>query len=213
MSEQRPKFFLDLDRTLFRTDKMGEVARAMAELFPALGDGTAFWQESKQFYEYPFGDATYFHNMVAQIESHGVSSEEVFAAMRQTEWGDGRMQYKGTAELINDLEGRGEVRILTFGEECYQSFKASLCPSLAQVAINATLQQKGEYLSKIQLPLASWMVDDKPIGDQLPQPMRFIQILHGEAVAGETGGKDWPVASTLDEVQQLIALQLQSRQM
>lgn len=190
----RPLIYLDLDRTLYRTDAAGAaVWKRVHELYPSTEQGDGHdWQ--RKFYVHK-GDA-YAYDFTAHVTTLGLDAEEVYQKLRATNLTDGRFEYDGTQRLVRWLQTFAEVRVLTYGIDDYQRFKASLCPSLVDVPVETTLGEKGEYL---QDKGDVWLVDDKPLHDRLPANVRFIQVLH------DAGGPDAVVS--LDEV--MVALKSQ----
>ena len=55
-------------------------------------------------------------------------------------------------------------------------------------------------MRKVDLSGSAWMVDDKPIGDELPEGVRFVQTLVDDTVRQGQGVVTWPVAYTLADV-------------
>ena len=162
----RPTFYLDLDRTLFRTERVYEIIAKIAELYPekpSLVDG---YELRHNHYVYPFaaeGDTrTYSHDLSWWLRDHGLDPGSVYGRLLESELTDGRFEYKDVAELVGQLKSRGEVKILTFGVDEYQRFKAALCPSLEGVEVITTLKSKTEYLNRYGRD-GDWMVDDKLI--------------------------------------------------
>lgn len=170
------KIFLDLDRTLYRTD-LGTrlIWREIARGFPVVDD-THELARQDEFYVHD-GDS-YAYDMRAHLVSLGLDEGEVFEHVRRSETADGRLEYEGVDELVSWAREVGEVAILTYGYDDYQRMKASLCPSINGVEIITTLRPKGDFFKTIQGE--AWLVDDKPIGDELPEHVRFVQVLHSD---------------------------------
>ena len=123
--------------------------------------------------------------------------------MLQSALADGRMEYDGVAEVVAWARQRGTVHVLTYGPANYQRFKAALCPSLEGVEIITTLQPKGEYFRE-QCPTGEvWMVDDKPIGGDLPDGVRFIQTAEYNGVTASEH-LAWPVATALSQIPEIV---------
>lgn len=175
----RPTFYLDLDRTVFRTHQAGALFAALAERYPentSLRDGYAM---REAYYVFPGADhgdmKTYYHDLVAQLRAVGLDPAQAFRRLR-SELGDGRFEYEGTQALIAALRARGTVTILTYGEDVYQRFKVSLCPSLQGVDVVTIIGSKAEYLNTHAAD-GDWIIDDKII-DGLNPGVRTVHIQH-----------------------------------
>ncbi len=179
----RPTFYLDLDRTLFRTDEIGAMFQKIGELHTEV-DAEHGYAQREEYYVYPFkgqgDDDTYYHDVSAWLRANGLIPDEVYEKLAATELADGRFEYQGVAELVGMLQARGPVRVLTFGEDGYQRAKAALCPSLAGIEVITTTGRKGAWLATHAVP-GDWLVDDK-IVTGIPHDIRFLQVLHGEDI-------------------------------
>lgn len=180
-------FYLDLDRTLFRTDMAGEIVSAIAAHYlekPALARG---YSERERYYTYPFldqGDTkTYFHDVTRWLGDNEVDAAEVYAWLESSSLADGRFEYDGVKDLVASLRRYGSVKILTFGEDAYQRAKAALCPSLRGIEVLTILQPKGEYLAQNAAP-HDWILDDKKV-DSLPSGVRLLQVDHSGCLQGQ----------------------------
>lgn len=194
-------FYLDLDRTLFRTELVHEVMEEIAKQYPekpGLKDGYA---QRHQHYIYPFeaeGDtATYSHDLSWWLRDHHLEPATVYERLLATELADGRFEYDGVAELVAWLGERGAMKILTFGPDQYQRFKTALCPSLAGIEIVTILEQKGQYLNR-EARDGDWIVDDKRL-DGLKSGVQAARVDH-DGVAGVSGA-----CLSLEEVREYIA--------
>lgn len=181
--------YLDLDRTTFRTRDFGVVWEYLKEHYPVVADTN---DDPKAYYHYV--DDMYYYDMAAHLTALGLDPDAVFAELGGSDFADGRLEYEGTAELVATLQRLGyEVRVLTFGEDATQRFKASLCPSLRGLAVVTTRRPKPEVLDDLQEEC--WLVDDKPLGHELPGNVSFIQVNQEEApVPPDT---EWEVRSSL----------------
>lgn len=188
----RPLIYLDLDRTLYQTGIAGlGVWQKVSELYPQLraDDGH---DRQHEFYIHT-GDA-YTYDFTAHVTAIGLDADEVYRKLRATELADGRFEYDGAGDLIEWARTLADVKVLTYGVDDYQRFKASLCPSLDGIHIETTLGEKAEYLKGRG---EVWLVDDKPLGDVLPENVRFIQAcLDGQ----EPHASSRQVATTLAQV-------------
>lgn len=188
--------YLDLDRTLFKTADMDTVWEYIGNVYP---EATEAFDSAENYFHY-VGEQ-YYYDMSAHLASLGLNPEEVYAAVANSDLADGRLQAEGSKELIETLVGDGyEVQVLTFGSDDYQRFKASLCPALREVPIVTTLRAKSEVLE--ELGIECWLVDDRPLGDELPGNVSFVQISpDGAAVPYDA---DWTVKKSLFEVKEFF---------
>mgnify|MGYP000922098121 CR=1 FL=1 len=192
--------FLDLDRTLFRTSELD------AAEWGLLGQQFGIDSEAELARRTDFhvrDEKAYYYDFVAHVRAAGLGEETVFAFLLQSELADGRMEYDGVAELVAWARQRGTVHVLTYGPVNYQRFKAALCPSLEEVEIITTLQSKSDYFRE-QCPTGEvWMVDDKPIGSELPDGVRFIQTAGYNDIAAPEDPA-WPVATALSQIPEIV---------
>ncbi len=194
------KLVLDLDRTLFRTSDLDEAEWGL------LGQQFGIDSEAELARRTDFhvrDEKAYYYDFVAHVRAAGLGEETVFAFLLQSELADGRMEYDGVAELVAWARQRGTVHVLTYGPVNYQRFKAALCPSLEEVEIITTLQSKSDYFRE-QCPTGEvWMVDDKPIGSELPDGVRFIQTAGYNDIAAPEDPA-WPVATALSQIPEIV---------
>ncbi|HAC56070.1 TPA: hypothetical protein DCF80_01080 [Candidatus Saccharibacteria bacterium] len=190
--------YLDLDRTIFKTNDSEKILLKIAELYPEL-DALQLEKDRTAFHE-TVGDL-YYWDLGRQLSTYGLDAEEVFIELAGTDLADGRLEYEGAATLISSLQSADvDVRVLTFGPDDYQRFKASLCPSLRGLVVTTTLLPKSELFEASEEEC--WLVDDKPIGDELPGNVSFVQVsLEGQ----EYPGQDWPVFYSLHDVREFFA--------
>lgn len=163
--------YLDLDRTLFQTSRSVEIWDAIASLHPTIDTKSAY--ESRSNFYHHVGDQ-YYYDMSAQLRSLGLEPHDIYQHLSVSELADGRFEFEYCHELIDALSKKAEVRILSFGTDDYQRFKHSLCPSLRELEVVTTLRTKADVLEDSQEEC--WLVDDKPIGDELPGNVSFVQV-------------------------------------
>lgn len=178
----KPTFYLDLDRTIFHTERVEDFFPVLERLYPdnlALRDGYA---RREQYFVFPHlddGDTkTYYYDLARQLREAGLNLDTVFVALR-AELGDGRLEFDGAQELVRALRACGNVKVLTYGEDVYQTFKASLCPSLNGLEVITTLEPKARYLNEHSVA-GDWIVDDKIISG-LTTGIRAVHIQHDAA--------------------------------
>ena len=148
-------------------------------------------------------EKAYYYDFAAHVRAAGLDEKEAFSFLLQSTLADGRMEYDGVAELVAWAKQRGTVHVLTYGPANYQRFKAALCPSLEGAEIITTLQSKSEYFREQCLTGEVWMVDDKPIGGDLPDNVRFIQTAEYNSIAAPEHPA-WPVATALSQIPGII---------
>ena len=177
----KPTFYLDLDRTIFHTERIDEFFPVIERIYPnnaVLRNGYA---RREQYFVFPHrkdGDEkTYYYDLAQQLSDAGLNIDEVFGVLRK-ELGDGRFEYRGVDELIRTLRAHGEVKILTYGEDVYQKFKASLCPSIAGIEVITTTKPKVDYLNLYAKP-GDWIIDDKVIPG-LKHGVDAVHIQHND---------------------------------
>lgn len=194
------RVFLDLDRTLFRTSELDKAEWGL------LGRQFGIDSEAELARRTDFHvrtETAYYYDFVAHVRKAGLGEKAAFAFLLQSELADGRMEYDGVAELVTWAKHRGTVHVLTYGPANYQRFKAALCPSLKEAEIITTLQSKSEYFRE-QCPTGEvWMVDDKPIGGDLPDNVRFIQTAEYNSIAAPEHPA-WPVATALGQIPEIV---------
>ena len=194
------KLVLDLDRTLFRTSELDEAEWGL------LGRQFGIDSEAELARRTDFHvrtETAYYYDFAAHVRAAGLDEKEAFSFLLQSTLADGRMEYDGVAELVAWARQRGSVSVLTYGPANYQRFKAALCPSLEGVEIITTLQSKGDYFRE-QCPTGEvWMVDDKPIGGDLPDNVRFIQTAEYNGIVAPEHPA-WPVATALGQIPGII---------
>ncbi len=86
------------------------------------------------------------------------------------------------------------MKILTFGADDYQRFKAALCPSLSGIEVITTLEPKTEILARIGA-VGDWLVDDKEVA--IPAGMHFVRVMHGD-------GEESLVSSACGSLEQVM---------
>lgn len=202
MSE-RPLVFLDLDRTLFDTRKVSEIWQELAKHYPI--DVATATSERSKWYVWASAD-TYHHDFSAQLRAYGINPKEAFALLQASSVADGRLEFPYVDQLITTLAPLAGLKVLTYGIHDYQHLKASLCPSLENVDIVSTLEPKAVVLERYIREHSCWLVDDKPIGHELPAEVHFVQVALESEVPDFT--EDWPIFTSLKEVKEYLYEQL-----
>lgn len=199
-----PTFYIDLDRTAFRTEQVAMIYRALAQLYPDNQLIASGYDARDAYYVLSDnhdgdGDRLYHHDLGAQLRDAGIEPTEAFAKLIQVV-GDGRFEYPGLAQLVAAARARGEVKVLTYGTDDYQRFKAALCPHLAGVEVLTVLTPKSDYLNSYTGP-DDWVIDDKLLVG-VTSGARIVRVGHGERATADT--------LTLEQVTQLIEREVPS---
>lgn len=196
---------MDLDRTLFRTEKYEEIIAELERRYPQLTKRSA-----QDYFVHPYlndGDEkTYYHDVSQWLRDGGLDPCVVYDELRSTELADGRFEYEDVTSFIDMIRKYGELCILTFGEELYQAAKVSLCPSLAGIRVVTTLSPKAVYLHS-HAHADDWMIDDKEIAD-MPSEVKFVRVLYDGKIIG---AKSYPVCADLEELGNYIAAHIDKK--
>lgn len=203
----RPRLFLDLDRTLFRTSEFDQAKWPLiAARYPQID---AAWERARQsdFYVTDATSGMYYYDFWAHVRALALPEGEVVKLLQESVLTDGRLEYEGVRELVAWAREATELAVLTYGPVEYQLLKANLCPSLRGVEIITTLQPKHYFFATLLAEHPGgevWMVDDKAIGAELPAGARFIQAAgYNDLPVPEAAA--WPVAHTVSSIPQLIS--------
>lgn len=190
----RINVYLDLDRTLFNTNEVEVLWQYIAKYFDV--DEDAMFRQADRYYV-TSSEANYYHDLGRQLTDLGLDPQEVYRTLEKTDLANDRFLFDGAKELVEWLSQYAQPSIITYGEDDYQRFKVALCPSLAGLFVVTTDKPKSEILHTLPHD-GAWLVDDKPIGDELPEGMKFVQVsLEGKPVEKQ----DWPVFENLRDVQ------------
>lgn len=190
--------YLDVDRTLFDTDLFDKLRWQLLER--EYGVDVAERQRQPTFYSYR--DDMWFYDFSAHMKDMGLPVDEVYERVRCSELADGRLEYPGVRELVEWVQTCGVVRLLTYGADDYQRLKVALCPSLQGLETIVTQSGKGRLFRSQALARPAWMVDDKPIGGELPAGVQFIQVDFSGAHGKKT--EAWPVVASLQNVLEVL---------
>ena len=184
--------YLDLDNTLFNLEGVEALWAYVESRYP---EAEGAYANHEQYHQ-QVGELAYY-DLTAHLTALGLDPEFIYEELAASELADGTYQYDGAAELVTSLQALGfEVRVLTFGEDGYQRAKASLCPALRGIQVITTRRPKAEVLEDLEE--GCWLVDDRPIGNELPNNVSFVQVvLNDKPVPSYT---DWTVKRSLSEV-------------
>lgn len=188
--------YLDLDRTLFNTDLFSELSwQFLAETYHVSTD-----EESRQESFFVHSNNMYYYDFAEHVRSTGLDADQVYEAIRQSELADGRLEYSGTGELIKGLGNR--ARILTYGADDYQRLKVDLCPSITGVPVVTTQRPKRLFFQDNPTPAV--LFDDKPIGDELPSSVTFVQSTSYNDISAPEESVSWHIVESIDEFREFI---------
>ncbi|HEV2413034.1 MAG TPA: hypothetical protein VGS28_04520 [Candidatus Saccharimonadales bacterium] len=161
---QIKRLYLDLDRTLYMTDRaLKLVAEECEKLWRDKGiTAQRLIQEAPRYYSSEDPNALRTHEFFRQMLAYGVDLRTEGGRLRDSLskydllFPDARdlLDYVDT---LNDLE----VKIITFGEEDFQKFKLSLLPRLAKYPVIITMGEKATYIRRHEKKTPSLIVDDK----------------------------------------------------
>lgn len=181
MAQTRNIIFVDLDRTLFDTDRFyAEVWRVLGERHGFDGDAAQkrvkeFYYEVRAGYHYDYG----FHNhLAAYIPQVSVpqAMAEVYDALKNTSF-----LYDDATELFG-WQPSYDVHVLTFGETDRQQFKLRFCELLAPLPTHIILEPKAQFIAANFPNRHGLLIDDKIEGD-LPPYIKQIHIDRQSGVA------------------------------
>lgn len=196
------KLFLDLDRTLFKTSDFDEQRwQLLEQWFPDVI--SAEKERPRQYEFFMHSDSLYAYDFTSHMDSLGLNAAIIMDRLRGSVLADGRLEYDGVFDLIDWAKRQERVAILTYGPDDYQRLKADLCPSLAGVEIITTPRHKANFFRENSPTGSVWMVDDKPIGKDLPSDVNFIQVTEYNGISAPPEA-DWPVVARLSELKQLV---------
>lgn len=200
MSQLTPTpIYVDLDRTLFQTEQLPTIVEQLAQLYPQI-NADRFYDARTEYYVE--AGTQYYHDMSAQLESVGLEPTTVYRALRTSPIADNRLLFPGGEALADWLSKRGNVFILTYGADAYQRCKAALCPALDRLPVITTLENKATWLQREVGDGPALLIDDKPLGNELPNAVAFIQVaLEGKSAVRQG---DWPAADSLGAVLALL---------
>lgn len=200
----KPKIvFLDLDRTLFDTRRVIEIWRELARHYELDAEKAA----AERFnWDVWTSKETYYNDFSAQLRAYNIDPVEGFEHIKKSKLGRGEFEFPYTDVLVSTVKSLAEVKILSFGADDYQRLKAALCPSLDGVEVITTLEPKRVILKRYAADYDCWLVDDKPIGHDMPAGVNFVQVALESEVPDFT--EPWPVFTSLKDVKEYLYEQL-----
>lgn len=192
--------YLDLDRTIFRTKNIDWIWQAICGRIPKMATKSISYDEIGSYYV--SNSAGSYYDFIQHINSYGLSLTEVQSAVDAEGLGDGRFQYPGVSEVINTIIDLGlNCKVLTYGEDVFQRFKAGLCPSLVDIEIITMLSSKSDYFEN--RPEGAILLDDKPIGRELPANVMFFQAINYNGL-NDDNNYSWQKVQSLAEFVDIV---------
>lgn len=193
--------YLDLDRTLYDTNRAAGLIRAALERgFSDKGiTAQLLADEQEQFHQY-HGE-WYFYDFFSHMAAHNLD-EQTIKSYLQEQLSSEDLLYPDAKDLLGSLESRrDDVLVLTFGDKRYQEFKYSLVPQLQQFRLVCIQSSKGNYI-RTQVKRPSLIVDDKQILD-LPSDCQGVLVDRTREAAFEQADGYWLI-NDLSVVKELV---------
>ena len=94
-----------------------------------------------------------------------------------------------------------KVKLLTYGRDDFQKLKYDLSPSLTEYELITTLKPKHIFFK--ELAQKAILLDDKPIGEQMPDNVTFIQSIGYNGVE-PLDEFDWQTVPSLEEFADVV---------
>ncbi len=160
---------MDLDRTLFDTDKFVKVIWDFAERYYGIdaaaerGKAPDYFTYHNEMYDYRFFD----HLRAATGKKY---NKEQFVSAAKTGLPGGYLYGDVTTAVIDLIDA-----IITFGNQEYQMLKLALCPGLKNIDSHYLLEPKGPYIART-FKQPSILIDDKRLEGEILAPCTFVRI-------------------------------------
>ena len=197
-----PEIYLDLDRTLFKTSEfIGEVWQVIGEVNDGV-DSSAELSRLADFYIENQDDDDYRdYDFSKHLKAVGLPVAEVYGLIRDRLKSD-NFEPAGVSRLLRRLDELGlAVKIFTYGRDDFQKLKFDLSPSLAEYELITTLKPKHTFFE--ELAQKAILLDDKPIGEQMPDNVTFVQSIGYNGVE-PSDEFDWQTVSSLEEFADVV---------
>ena len=197
-----PEVYLDLDRTLFKTSEfIGEVWQVIGEVNDGV-DSSAELSRLADFYIENQDDDDYRdYDFSKHLKAVGLPVAEVYGLIRDRLKSD-NFEHSGVSRLLRRLDELGlAVKIFTYGRDDFQKLKFDLSPFLAEYELITTLKPKHTFFE--ELAQKAILLDDKPIGEQMPDNVTFIQSIGYNGVE-PLDEFDWQTVSLLEEFADVV---------
>jgi len=190
--------YLDLDRTLFITDRVNELLdEACERLYGILPTKR---RQDQPAYSTRVGDQ-HFYRFFDQLEQYGVARDRAVRELRQAFAGLDFL-YPDARKLLAYLSlHQWPTVVLSLGDQDFQTFKYSLVPELQRLPIICTEALKGEYFrGHTETAL---IVDDRKIAG-LPETCQGVLIDRTEHKLMHRQTDGYLVISDLTRVEELL---------
>ena len=197
-----PEIYLDLDRTLFKTSEfIGEVWQVIGEVNDGV-DSSAELSRLADFYIENQDDDDYRdYDFSKHLKAVGLPVAEVYGVIRDRLKSD-HFEPAGVSRLLRRLDELGlAVKIFTYGRDDFQKLKFDLSPFLAEYELITTLKPKHTFFE--ELAQKAILLDDKPIGEQMPDNVTFVQSIGYNGVE-PSDEFDWQTVSSLEEFADVV---------
>ena len=197
-----PEIYLDLDRTLFKTSEfIGEVWQVIGEVNDGV-DSSAELSRLADFYIENQDDDDYRdYDFSKHLKAVGLPVAEVYGLIRDRLKSD-NFEHSGVSRLLRRLDELGlAVKIFTYGRDDFQKLKFDLSPFLAEYELITTLKPKHTFFE--ELAQKAILLDDKPIGEQMPDNVTFVQSIGYNGVE-PSDEFDWQTVSSLEEFADVV---------
>lgn len=174
----KPLLLLDLDRTLLNTDLFFEAMWRLAARVYGVDAGKEMERAHRYFtyyddsYDYRFFD----HLQEAVSSTRQTASPEKFSVAARNEYANAFLYPDVTDDIVRSID-----EIVTFGGAEYQRLKLFVSPRLQNIPHRITLKHKSDLIAETYGRQPVILIDDKPIGNTMRPPARFIQIIRDQS--------------------------------
>lgn len=169
---------LDLDRTLFDTDRFADQLACISAVL--LGVSYESFVEGMEQHKVGQAGGLQYYDYFAHMAAMGLPVEgEVYdSIVRGVQAAQISYLYEEVAGVLGVLQNKQlEVFILTFGEPCYQQLKYLVSPQLHSLQCHITLQDKSDWLAAHYAASSRGvLVDDKNLYKKLPPNWRSCHV-------------------------------------
>ena len=167
-----PALLLDLDRTLFDTDRYTNAL--LQAIAPQLGmtAATLTAEVPTEYVVSPLGGGSYY-DMTRHLSRHGLA----FSDIEQCAMGlPDDFLFPDAIRLLRALSASSrDAQVLTHGEQKTQELKLVVCQPLGSLAAHVTLTPKGVFIAEHWPETKGMIIDDKDIAD-LPEGWMGVRI-------------------------------------
>ncbi len=184
--------YLDLDRTLFRTDDfMSKLWQTLADLY----GWAKLTQESNRLAGHYVhqDDGQKLYDLSAHLKEVNIEPADAYGRLHHSKLAGDDWLYPDAVKLVGWLSTHSRVEILTYGAHDFQRLKLDFCPKLADVPATIIQTDKADWLRG---KTSTLLIDDKPVA--AGEGVDVLQIVHGGARQGDATGQR--VYGSLSEV-------------